>query len=159
MLGHQLLQSHGHHDRGIDPRGLGRRRGRGVPLSDLGPIEQLRAGRLPWRLVQLLVGLYLYGASLALMVRGQLGLAPWDVLHSGFIQHVPITLGQGVILFSFVALAFFLLGLLPMWLVHRAFRWRTAKRLAAMENSLRATSIAPAPVHAPVTTAEPLPPV
>ena len=63
---------------------------------------------------------------------------------------------------GFVALAFFLLGLLPMWLVHRAFRWRTAKRLAAMENSLRATSIppaVPAPVQAPITTTEPLPPV
>lgn len=48
------------------------------------------------------------------MVRGQLGLAPWDVLHSGFIRHVPITLGQAVILFSFVALAFWLpLGEVP----------------------------------------------
>ena len=87
---------------------------RRVPLSDLGPLEQIRAGRLPWRLVQLMVGLYLYGVSLALMVRGRLGLAPWDVLHSGFIQHVPITLGQAVILFSFVALAFWLpLGEVP----------------------------------------------
>ena len=46
----------------------------------------------------------LYGVSLALMVRGALGLAPWDVLHSGFIRHVPITLGQAVILFSFLVL-------------------------------------------------------
>ncbi len=46
----------------------------------------------------------LYGVSLAFMVRGDLGLAPWDVLHSGFIRHVPITLGQAVILFSFVVL-------------------------------------------------------
>ncbi|WP_432478890.1 YczE/YyaS/YitT family protein [Nocardioides sp. GXQ0305] len=74
------------------------------PLADLGPVAQLRAGRLPRRLVQLYVGLVLFGASLALMVRGDLGLAPWDVLHSGFIQHVPITLGQAVILFSVVVL-------------------------------------------------------
>lgn len=73
-------------------------------LSDLGPIEQLRAGRLGRRLPQLLVGLALYGVSLALMVRGALGLAPWDVLHSGFIRHVPITLGQAVIAFSFLVL-------------------------------------------------------
>jgi uncharacterized membrane protein YczE len=73
-------------------------------LVDLGPVAQLRAGRLPIRLVQLFVGLVMYGVSLALMVRGDLGLAPWDVLHSGFIQHVPITLGQAVILFSFVVL-------------------------------------------------------
>src|SRR5690606_3312547 len=29
---------------------------------------------------------------------------PWDVLHSGFVRHVPITLGQAVVLFSFVVL-------------------------------------------------------
>ena len=75
-----------------------------VPLTDLGPVAQLRAGRLARRLPQLLVGLYLYGVSLALMVRGDLGLAPWDVLHSGLIRHVPITLGQAVIVMSFVVL-------------------------------------------------------
>lgn len=73
-------------------------------LSDLGPLEQLRAGRLARRLPQLMIGLVLYGVSLAMMVRGALGLAPWDVFHSGFIQHVPITLGQAVVLFSFVVL-------------------------------------------------------
>ena len=73
-------------------------------LVDLGPIAQLRAGRLARRLPQLYVGLFLYGVSLAMMVRGALGLAPWDVLHSGFIRHVPMTLGQAVVLFSFVVL-------------------------------------------------------
>ena len=73
-------------------------------LADLGPVAQLRAGRLPRRLLQLYAGLVLYGTSLALMVRGELGLAPWDVLHSGFIRHVPITLGQAVILFSLLVL-------------------------------------------------------
>ncbi|KRF36477.1 membrane protein YczE [Nocardioides sp. Soil805] len=73
-------------------------------LLDLGPLAQLRAGRLGRRLTQLLVGLALYGASLAMMVRGALGLAPWDVLHSGFIRHVPMTIGQAVVLFSFLVL-------------------------------------------------------
>jgi len=73
-------------------------------LSDLGPWAQLRAGRLPRRFSQLFAGLVLYGASLALMVRGDLGLAPWDVLHSGLARHVPLTLGQAVILVSFVVL-------------------------------------------------------
>lgn len=82
---------------------------RPVPaLVDLGPIAQLRAGHLARRVPQLLIGLFLYGVSLALMVRGALGLAPWDVLHSGFIRHVPITLGQAVVLFSFVALIFWI---------------------------------------------------
>lgn len=75
-----------------------------APLAQLGPIAQLRAGRLARRLPQLYLGLFLYGVSLAMMVRGALGLAPWDVLHSGFIRHVPMTLGQAVILFSFVVL-------------------------------------------------------
>lgn len=73
-------------------------------LADLGPIAQLRAGKLARRLPQLFIGLILYGVSLALMVRSALGLSPWDVLHSGFIQHVPITLGQAVVLFSFIVL-------------------------------------------------------
>lgn len=73
-------------------------------LVDLGPVAQLRAGRLGRRVPQLLIGLVLYGASLAMMVRGALGLAPWDVLHSGFIRHVPMTLGQSVVLFSFIVL-------------------------------------------------------
>ncbi len=73
-------------------------------LVDLGPIAQLRAGRLFRRLSQLFIGLCLYGVSLAMMVRGTLGLAPWDVLHSGFILHVPMSLGQAVILVSVVVL-------------------------------------------------------
>ncbi len=76
---------------------------RGV-LVDLGPFAQLRAGQLLRRLPQLFLGLALYGVSLAMMVRGALGLAPWDVLHSGFIRHVPMTLGQAVMLWSFVVL-------------------------------------------------------
>ena len=73
-------------------------------LADLGPVAQLRAGRLPRRLVQLYVGLALYGLSLAMMVRGAVGLAPWDVLHSGFVRHVPMTLGQAVVVVSFMVL-------------------------------------------------------
>lgn len=73
-------------------------------LADLGPWAQLRAGRLRRRLSQMAVGLVLYGVSLAMMVRGDIGLAPWDVLHSGFIRHVPISLGQAVVLFSFLVL-------------------------------------------------------
>ncbi len=77
-------------------------------LLDLGPLAQLRAGRLVRRLAQLFLGLALYGVSLAMMVLGDIGLAPWDVLHSGFIRHVGITLGQAVVLFSFVVLVFWI---------------------------------------------------
>jgi uncharacterized membrane protein YczE len=73
-------------------------------LTDLGPLAQLRAGRLGRRLPQLAVGLVLYGVSLAMMVRGDLGLAPWDVLHSGLAGLVPLTLGQVIVAMSFVVL-------------------------------------------------------
>ena len=73
-------------------------------LTDLGPVAQLRAGRLARRLPQLYVGLVAYGVSLAMLVRADLGLAPWDVLHSGLARHLPMTLGQAVIAMSFVVL-------------------------------------------------------
>ena len=49
------------------------------------------------RLVQLYAGLVLYGVSLALMVRAELGLDPWDVLHQGLAYRLPLTFGQIVI--------------------------------------------------------------
>jgi uncharacterized membrane protein YczE len=73
-------------------------------LTDLGPVAQLRAGRLGRRLPQLYAGLVLYGVSLAMMVRGDLGLAPWDVLHSGLAGMLPLTLGQVLIVVSFLVL-------------------------------------------------------
>jgi len=79
-------------------------RRRAAALADLGPVGQLRAGRLGRRLPQLVVGLVLYGASLALMVRSALGLAPWDVFHQGLTRHVPLTLGQAIVATSFVLL-------------------------------------------------------
>ncbi len=75
-----------------------------IALSDLGPIAQLRAGRLGRRLVQLYAGLLLYGFSIALMVRSDLGLAPWDVLHSGLTKWFPIDIGQALVLVSFVVM-------------------------------------------------------
>jgi uncharacterized membrane protein YczE len=70
---------------------------RQVPLLPLSPREQLRAGRLPRRLVQLMVGLVLYGLSMAMMVRSSLGLDPWDVFHYGLAQRLPLSFGQVVI--------------------------------------------------------------
>jgi uncharacterized membrane protein YczE len=73
-------------------------------LADLGPIAQLRAGRLGRRLTLLTVGLVLYGVSIGLMVRGNIGVAPWDVLHSGLTEQIPLSLGQIVVVMSFVVL-------------------------------------------------------
>ncbi len=58
-----------------------------------------------------------------------------------------------------VALVFFLLGAAPMWLIHRAGRWRLKRRINSLENTVAATST-PAtstPVvtsNAPATTSE-----
>lgn len=73
-------------------------------LSDLTPVQQLRAPRLPRRLVQLLLGLWLYGASMAMMVESQLGLDPWDVFHEGVAGGLPLTFGTVVILTGLVVL-------------------------------------------------------
>ena len=67
---------------------------RSVPLLNLSPRDQLRAGRLPRRLAQLLFGLTLYGVSMAMMLRATLGLNPWDVFHAGITLRLPLTFGQ-----------------------------------------------------------------
>ena len=42
-----------------------------------------------------------------------------------------------------IALVFFLLGFLPMWLYHRAGKWRWQRRVSALEHSARAAAGAP----------------
>lgn len=56
------------------------------------------------RLAQLVLGLWLYGATMALMVESGLGLDPWDVFHEGLTHHLPLTFGQVVILVGAVVL-------------------------------------------------------
>ncbi|WP_078651122.1 hypothetical protein [Streptomyces sp. SudanB52_2052] len=50
-------------------------------------------GRLARRLIQLYVGLALYGASSALLVRSGLGLEPWNVLHQGLAERTGLSIG------------------------------------------------------------------
>ncbi|MEN3302436.1 hypothetical protein [Pseudonocardia sp.] len=45
------------------------------------------------RLPQLFAGLALYGTSMAMQIRGGLGLNPWDVLHQGLATRLPISFG------------------------------------------------------------------
>lgn len=54
--------------------------------------------RLPRRLIQLYVGLCLYGFAGALQVRSELGLDPWDVFHQGIGNHLGLRIGTVVIL-------------------------------------------------------------
>jgi len=56
------------------------------------------------RLTQLFLGLALYGASLGLMVRANLGLDPWDVFHQGLANRVGLSLGMMVNLIGAIVL-------------------------------------------------------
>lgn len=69
-------------------------------LAHLGPIAQLRAGGLGRRIPQLLIGLVAFGATIALMIRAGLGLAPWDVLTYGIMRFVPLSFGTITIIMS-----------------------------------------------------------
>ncbi|MFD8922025.1 YitT family protein [Streptomyces sp. NPDC059569] len=64
----------------------------------------LRGPHLARRLVQLYVGLALYGASSALLVRGGLGLEPWGVLHQGLAELTGLTMGVVSIIVGAVVL-------------------------------------------------------
>jgi uncharacterized membrane protein YczE len=70
----------------------------------------LRGRALPRRLAQLYVGLALFGISMALMVRSDLGVMPWDVLHQGLARHLGGTIGG----WSMIVGALVLLGWVPL---------------------------------------------
>ncbi|HVR91242.1 MAG TPA: LapA family protein [Novosphingobium sp.] len=53
---------------------------------------------------------------------------------------------------GFIVLFSFGLGLLPMWLLHRAARWRLNRRISTLENTVKATTTPPPPVAAPMGT-------
>jgi len=56
------------------------------------------------RLVNLYLGLVLFGISMAMLVEAHLGLIPWDVLHQGISRHTGWSLGTTVIVIGFVVL-------------------------------------------------------
>ena len=60
--------------------------------------------RMTRRLIQLVLGLALYGISLGLMVRADLGLDPWDVFHQGLSERTGISLGMMVNLVGAIVL-------------------------------------------------------
>lgn len=56
------------------------------------------------RFAQLAIGLVLYGVTVAMMVLGGFGLAPWDVLHQGLSRTFGLGIGTWSILVSLVVL-------------------------------------------------------
>lgn len=63
----------------------------GAPVQLLLPVPRDERGR---RLLQLFVGLGLYGFSTALLIQAHLGLDPWDVLHQGASRLTGISIGR-----------------------------------------------------------------
>jgi uncharacterized membrane protein YczE len=63
-------------------------------MTDAGKATPLPFSEQPVRrLVQLGIGLTLYGASLTMLVRSRLGNTPWDVLHQGLGNHLGMQFG------------------------------------------------------------------
>jgi uncharacterized membrane protein YczE len=56
------------------------------------------------RILQLLIGLFLYGIGIALIVRAAIGVAPWDVLTQGIDNHSHLGFGLITVLMSGVVL-------------------------------------------------------
>lgn len=67
-------------------------------------INSMSGRRLPRRLVQLYLGLALYGVSIAALVRADLGLMPWDVLHQGLARRLDWSLGVVIIVVGVLVL-------------------------------------------------------
>lgn len=83
-------------------------RGHHGMVSRPSPLLPIVREALPSRIVQLLVGLLLYGIALSLMVRAGLGVAPWDVLSLGIHTQTGIGYGTVTVLVSFVVLVLWL---------------------------------------------------
>jgi uncharacterized membrane protein YczE len=62
------------------------------------------ASRAAIRGTALLVGLCGYGVSMAMMVRSELGLDPWDVFHQGIAMHTGMSIGAACALVGVVVL-------------------------------------------------------
>jgi uncharacterized membrane protein YczE len=69
-----------------------------LPIDSLGPADTTA------RVGQLLVGLVLYGISLAMLIRAELGVGPWDVFALGIVNHLPMSYGTATVLVSGIVL-------------------------------------------------------
>src|SRR4051812_13496738 len=67
-------------------------------------MSSMKLDRPAGRLINLYVGLVLFGVSMAMLVEAHLGLIPWDVLHQGISRHTGWSLGTTVIVVGFIVL-------------------------------------------------------
>lgn len=68
----------------------------------------LTTQNLTVRVIRLLLGLALYGVSIALMIRGNIGASPWDVFSQGLSRTTGISFGLCTIIISGVVLLFWI---------------------------------------------------
>ncbi len=54
--------------------------------------------------MQLIIGLAIFGFGIAFILRSTLGVAPWDVLATGIMNHVPLSFGTIMVILSGVVL-------------------------------------------------------
>jgi len=69
-------------------------------------------------------------------------------------ETVQVRIWEGLVLetkLPALVICAFLLGLVPMWLLYRANRWNLNRRIASLENTVRANTVAP-----PIATSEAL---
>ncbi|MEV7527058.1 YczE/YyaS/YitT family protein [Agrococcus sediminis] len=69
-----------------------------LPIDSLGPADTAA------RVGQLLGGLVLYGLSLAMLIRADLGVGPWDVFSLGIANHLPMSYGTATVVVSGIVL-------------------------------------------------------
>lgn len=93
------------------------------------PLPRYRFGR---RLSQLLTGLALFGIGIALMVRADLGLSPWQVFHQGVAAKAGVAIGTVTIITGIVVL----LGWIPL---RERFGLGTILNVALIGNVLNVT--------------------
>lgn len=64
----------------------------------------------PFRLAQLILGLYIFGWGVALMVHAGIGVGPWDVLAQGLANKLHLSFGEATLVVSLLVV----LGWIPL---------------------------------------------
>ena len=75
-----------------------------APTATLGAALRTSPASLGARLVRCVFGLLVCGLGIALIVAGDVGLAPWDVLHQGLSQRIGISIGSALVAVGFALL-------------------------------------------------------
>jgi uncharacterized membrane protein YczE len=84
----------------LNPAGPGTRPQTTTASEDLRLLERTARELRRWTL--LLSGLVVFAVGLTMMIRSDLGLSPWDVLHDAIRGLTPLTFGQVVVLLSLI---------------------------------------------------------